>query len=86
MDARVEVEKPEILLYERRGDQYALNGVEYIIPFTRWPRDSVTPTVMGQPLRRNEELKLWYLHMWAWTRNPAGLFADWNPEVRCPTP
>jgi hypothetical protein len=84
LDARVEIDHPEILLYERRGDRYALNGVEYIVPFTRWPPDSVPPTVMGQPLKQSEELKLWYLHMWVWTRNPAGLFADWNPDVRCP--
>jgi hypothetical protein len=84
LDARVDIDQPEILLYERRGERYALTGVEYIVPFTRWPRDSVPPTVMGQPLKQSEELKLWYLHMWVWTRNPAGLFADWNPDVRCP--
>src|SRR5688572_9238172 len=34
VDAKVEVERPEILLYERRPDgTYRLNGVEYIIPY-----------------------------------------------------
>jgi hypothetical protein len=85
VDARVEVERPEILLYERRGDgTYSLNGVEYIIPFTRWPRDSVPPKLFGLDLKREEDLKLWYLHMWAWTTNSAGLFADYNPAVKCP--
>lgn len=84
VDARVDLERPEILLYERKAGRSVLNGVEYIVPYTRWPRDSVPPTVMGQPLKRSDVLGLWYLHLWAWTRNPAGLFADWNPAVRCP--
>jgi len=36
VDATVEIEKPEILLYERMADSsYHLNGVEFIVPFTR---------------------------------------------------
>jgi hypothetical protein len=86
VDARVEVDRPEILLYERKANgTYALNGVEYIIPYTRWPRDSVPPKLMGLDLKREDDLKLWYLHMWAWTTNSAGLFADYNPAVKCPT-
>jgi hypothetical protein len=23
------------------------------------------------------------LHVWAWRHNPAGMFADWNPNVAC---
>ena len=27
----------------------------------------------------------WYIaHAWIWKHNPAGMFADWNPEVSCP--
>lgn len=86
VDARVEVERPEILLYERHEDgRYTLNGVEYIVPYSRWPRDSVAPTILGQPLERADDLNIWYRHMWAWDPNDAGLFADWNPAVKCPT-
>ena len=85
VDERVEVERPEILLYERHADgRYQLNGVEYIIPFTRWPRDSVPPTIMGMDMKREEDLRLWYLHMWLFTDNASGIFADWNPAVKCP--
>ncbi len=85
LDHKVEVERPEILLYERQPDgRYALNGVEYIIPYRLWPRDSTPPTIMGLPLKQEDQLNLWYLHMWAWTENSAGLFADWNPSVKCP--
>jgi hypothetical protein len=40
--------------------------------------------VLGQLLKREDDLRLWYLHMWVWRENAAGLFADWNPAVRCP--
>lgn len=85
VDNKVEVERPEILLYERHPDgRYALNGVEYIVPYRLWSRDSTPPTIMGLPLKQEDQLNLWYLHMWAWTENSAGLFADWNPSVKCP--
>lgn len=87
VDARAEVERPEILLYERQPEGgYRLNGVEYIIPFRVWPSDSVPPRIMGLTMKQEHELRLWYLHMWAWTENSAGLFADWNPAVKCPAP
>jgi hypothetical protein len=38
---------------------------------------------MGQSLKQSDPLKIWYLHMWAWRENSAGLFADWNPAVQC---
>lgn len=89
VDAKVEVERPEILLYERLPDGgYRFNGVEYIIPYRVWSRDSTPPRIMGLDLKRQDALKLWYLHMWLWTENSAGLFADFNPLVKCeqPTP
>lgn len=77
--------QPEILLYERRPDgRYELTGVEFIVPYGVWPADSTPPTVMGLPLKSSAQLSLWYLHMWTWKENPAGLFADWNPRVQCP--
>ena len=84
LDTKIEVERPEILLYERlRDGSYSLNGVEYIIPYRVWPKDSVPPKVMGLDMKQSDPLNLWYLHMWLWKPNKAGLFADWNPEVRC---
>jgi len=84
MDSIVDVEKPEILLYARTADgRYELNGVEYILPYRYWPRDSVPPRLMGRELFREDERSYWYAHMWVWKENPAGLFADWNPAVAC---
>ncbi|HKG91888.1 MAG TPA: hypothetical protein VKA84_08360, partial [Gemmatimonadaceae bacterium] len=85
LDDRVEVERPEILLYSRTAaGAYKLNGVEYVVPYAARPRDAEPPTVMGQKLKRSDPLALWYLHVWVWEENPSGLFADWNPVVTCP--
>ena len=85
VDKQIELDKPEILLYERKADgSYGLNGVEYIIPYRVWPKDSVPPKLMGRDMIQSEPLQLWYTHMWVWTPNKAGLFADWNPAVQCP--
>ena len=62
----VEIEKPQVLLYERLPDSsYRLIGVEFIIPYRFWPRDSVAPVLMRQKLHNEDNLKFWYLHVWA---------------------
>lgn len=83
-DAKVEIERPEILLYERMpSGEYRLNGLEFIVPYRAWPRDSVPPTVMGMNMKREDNLKIWYMHAWAWSENADGMFADFNPSVKC---
>ncbi|HEX4684087.1 MAG TPA: hypothetical protein VH277_15330 [Gemmatimonadaceae bacterium] len=84
VDASADVEHPEILLYERLPDEtYRLNGVEFIVPYRFHGRDSTPPEVMGQTMKREDNLKYWYLHVWAWIPNAEGMFADFNPDVRC---
>jgi hypothetical protein len=84
LDDRLELDRPEMLVYARTaGGDYKLNGVEYIVPFSARPRDATPPTVMGEALKPSDALGLWYLHVWAWERNPSGLLADWNPAVKC---
>jgi hypothetical protein len=83
MAGTIEVERPEILVYERtEAGEYELVGVEYAVPFDAWS-DPDPPTVMGQELKASSGLGLWYLHVWVWRPNPNGLFADWNPTVAC---
>ena len=83
-DDRIELERPEILVYAYDGaGRYKLNGVEYIVPYSARGPDAEPPTVMGQALKRADGLQLWYLHVWLWEPNPNGVFADWNPAVRC---
>ena len=83
-DARIELERPEILVYayDARG-RYKLLGVEYVVPYTAHGPDEDPPMVMGQALKRADGLRIWYLHVWLWEPNPNGVFADWNPAVRC---
>ena len=87
INATVELEKPEVLLYEPQADgTRVLVAVEYIVPFTAWTA-SAPPQLMGQTFRRNEEFEVWALHVWLYRENPTGIFSDWNPRVSCtPTP
>ena len=86
LDVTLDVEKPEVLVYERRTDgTYKLNGIEYLVPISQWKRDE-PPTIMGQQLKRADRLGIWYLHVWIWEPSPSGIFADWNPSVKCPKP
>lgn len=83
LDDVLELERPEILTYERTADGgYELTGVEYVVPLDAWTRDE-PPVILGEPLRRAPSLGIWYLHVWVWRDNPDGLFADWNPAVSC---
>ena len=83
-DDKLEVEHPEILIYERLPDgKYAFNGVEYIVPYEARSREAEPPVILGQQLKRADGLQLWYLHVWIWKENAKGLFADWNPAVEC---
>lgn len=84
VDDKLDLEHPEILLYGPSADgKPKLLGVEYIIPYRILPPESQPPRIFGQDLKRSEELRLWYLHVWAWEQNASGLFADWNPAVKC---
>jgi hypothetical protein len=62
---------------------YRLNGVEFILPYRFLPRDSAAPSIMGQRMHREDNLKFWYLHVWAWRDNPQGVFANFHPDVAC---
>lgn len=84
VDTTLDVEHPEILLYEPSGNgKPKLTGAEYIVPYRLWAPDQKPPRIFGQNLKQSPELKLWYLHVWAWKENKSGLFADWNPAVKC---
>jgi hypothetical protein len=85
IDARRDVTRPQILLYERMPDStYRLNGVEFFIPYRLWARDSVAPVMFGQKMHREDNFKYWYLHVWAWLDNPDGIYSNFNANVSCP--
>ena len=83
LDTTLDVERPEVLVYEKLSDgTFKLNGVEYLVPISAW-KNSEAPAIMGQKLKKAERLGIWYLHVWIWEPSPSGVFADWNPRVKC---
>lgn len=75
--------RPEVLLYAPTEDgSMEFLGVEYIVPAPEWTADE-PPQILGQSLHFNPAQNIWALHVWIGRDNPAGIFADWNPEVSC---
>lgn len=87
-DLVVDPLKPEGLVYERRPNgKLKLVAVEYVVPGpnSNPPGVSVTPEVFGMDMHILLTPPGFYIHhAWIWGHNPAGMFADWNPEVTCP--
>lgn len=82
LDATLDVAHPEALLYEPgTNGQNRLVGLEYVIPAAAWTSPN-PPVLFGRELTLNQ-FDLWALHVWIWKNNPAGIFADWNPDVSC---
>ena len=83
-DDKLEIEHPEMLIYATDGEgKPELVAVEYIVPYRVLPATEKPPRLFGQELKRYDQYNYWALHVWAWRRNAAGLFADWNPAVKC---
>jgi hypothetical protein len=83
-DDKLEIERPEMLIYAPAGGgKVELVAVEYVIPFRAVPATEKPPVLFGQQLKPYPQLNYWAIHVWAWRPNSAGLFADWNPAVKC---
>jgi hypothetical protein len=83
LDMTLDVEHPEVLVYEKMADgTFQLNGVEFLVPISAWTA-AEPPRIMGQSLKKADKLGIWYLHVWTWKASPTGIFADWNPDVKC---
>ena len=89
-DGEVDASRPEALLYEAKGGKMRLLGVEYVVIADAWNANHKAPPVlMGQLFNyvsspNRYGLPAFYeLHVWAWQKNPSGVFADWNPQVSC---
>jgi hypothetical protein len=83
LDTTLDLEHPEVLVYEKMPDgTFQLNGVEFLVPISAW-KSTEPPRIMGQALTKVDSIGLWFLHVWTWKPNPSGLFAPWNPDVKC---
>ena len=75
------VTEPQLLMYEpQKNGTLKLVGVEFILPGV--PTET-PPVLFNRPLEYNATFGVWALHVWAWDRNPRGMFYDWNPQVTC---
>ncbi len=93
LDPALDATKPEALIYEPiSGGGLRLVGVEYPVFEDAWnaAHPGQWPRLFDEPFHRvgagnRYGLPPFYaLHVWLWQPNRAGLFADWNPAVRCP--
>lgn len=86
-DGKLDITHPEMLVYAPLGNgKVELVAVEYVVPYSVVPRTATAPRLFGQDLNHYDKFNYWELHVWAWRKNSAGLFADWNPEIKCPRP
>jgi hypothetical protein len=93
-DGEVDIDDPEIFLYEPLPDgKLQLTGVDYVVFKSDWEANpehkGVQPSLMGQlfhffdaPNRFGLD-PFYTLHVWAWKDNPNGTFTNWNPNVSC---
>lgn len=88
-DDRVELAKPEVLMYEPQANgKMKLVGVEYVIFEEDWT-GSEAPRFLDQEMHYKTAVGVhpagpfYELHAWVWKHNPNGVFADWNPTVSC---
>lgn len=89
-DNGVDALRPEVLVYESTPDGgRKLVAVEWVVRsnLSNPPGLSTAPSVLGMPMHilvPPPGPAFWLTHAWVWKHNPAGMFADWNPEVSCP--
>ena len=86
-DNAVDPLEPEVLVYAPAPDGgLKLAAVEWVVrgPNTNPPGVSSPPSVLGMPMHiLVPAVGFYIMHAWVWMNNPAGMFADWNPEVSC---
>lgn len=80
--------RPQTLIYEPEADgSMRLVAVEFIVIDGGDPNAADTappPPLFGQSFHYvGAPFDVWALHAWVWRHNPAGIFADWNPNVSC---
>ena len=87
LDTTVDDLRPEALVYQHLPNgELHLGAVEYIVPKAAWDTEGHPglPMALGRHMHLNEALGVYVLHAWLFTKNPAGTFEDWNPDVTCP--
>lgn len=94
-DAQLDPAHPEALVYEPLPDgSLRLVAAEFITVAEVWDAAHATEPLMppvldgqhffyeGAP-NRYRSPPIYELHVWAFARNPNGMFASWNPTLTC---
>jgi hypothetical protein len=91
-DGILDVQRPEVLVYEPHDGQLRLAAVEFFVDAKQWDAANTAPPALGGQLfnyagapNRLRVPAYYQLHVWAWKRNSSGVFSDWNPGVSCAT-
>jgi hypothetical protein len=91
-DPAITAAKPELLLYApQTGGRLKLVAVEYFRPDAdqNLSTDPDRPVLAGVkfdgPMEGHDPgmPRHYDLHVWVWTWNPAGVFAQFNPSIHC---
>ena len=90
-DGELDPTRPEIVIYEPAPNgRLRLIGADFLVFADAWDKKGVgTPQLMGQLLHLFESpnrfgLPAFYtLHVWAWKKNPTGMFVNWHAKVSC---
>ena len=83
--------KPQVLIYEPRGNELVLAAAEWFVPVeaagtgrhTIFGRELDGPMEGHHPLMP-EGLHHYDLHVWLWKDNPGGVFSPTNSALTCP--
>ena len=90
-DGEIDVNNPEIILYEPLPNgRVRMTGADFLVLAADWDaKHSGPPQLMGQLFHYFDSpnrfgLPPFYtLHVWAWKDNPDGTFTNWNRKVSC---
>ena len=91
LDGDLDAARPEIVIYEATPNgRLRIIGADYLVFAADWDENiRAPPQLLGQLLHFFEApnrfgLPPFYtLHVWAWKKNPAGMFVNWHPKVSC---
>lgn len=88
-DNDVNALEPEVLVYAPAANGgLKLVAVEWVVRSDKSNPAGVAdaPSVLGMEMHilvPPPGPAFWLTHAWVWSHNPAGMFADFNPEVSC---
>lgn len=94
LDPSINLLEPELLLYAPTPNGVRLVGVEYFLAIG--PTDFIPPDAPPPPMLFGREFdgpmfghepgmpSHYDFHVWLWEANPKGIFAPYNPNVKCP--